>query len=348
MVRLVLVAVGIVVLGVLWRLGSTLVPVSGAFQSLEPHLVEECTPVSISPGTEDLVIDHQTGHVFVSATDRRRELTDNPGDGVYVFDLASQSEVTKVWPTDDRDYNPHGVSLWHGEGSTRLFVINHPTGEVDAVDIFEVGEGGSLTQVESISFEEMYTANDVLAVGPNQFYATNSKGYTSGILAPLENPLALPATSIAYFDGTSGRFAKKGLIFANGINQAPDGRTLFVAESMKRRVTLFDRDVESGELTRKGRWKLNTMTDNIDVDADGTVWVGGHPELFKLLAHQGDPSIPAPSHVVRIDPNDPEPEDVFIALNGEINASSVGAVHDGKLVVGSVFDGHVMVCPLGE
>ena len=40
--------------------------------------------------------------------------------------------------------------------------------------------------------------------------------------------------------------------------------------------------------------------------------------------------------------------DVLISVNGEINGSSVGAVWANTLIVGAVFDGHVMVCPMLE
>lgn len=48
-----------------------------------------------------------------------------------------------------------------------FFVINYLIGGDDIVDIFEVGEGGLLIQVESVFFEEMYMVNDVLVVGFN-------------------------------------------------------------------------------------------------------------------------------------------------------------------------------------
>ena len=39
---------------------------------------------------------------------------------------------------------------------------------------------------------------------------------------------------------------------------------------------------------------------------------------------------------------------MFVSTQGEINGSSVGAVWDNTLIVGAVFDGHVMVCPMME
>lgn len=90
------------------------------------------------------------------------------------------------------------------------------------------------------------------------------------------------------------------------------------------------------------------MIDNIDVDVDGMLWVGGYIEFFKFFVYVGDVFILVMFYVVCIDFNDLELEDVFIVFDGEINVFSVGVVYDGMLVVGFVFDDKVMVCLFDE
>ena len=58
---------------------------------------------------------------------------------------------------------------------------------------------GALTHLESVSFAEMHSPNDVVAVGPRQFYATNDRRHEQGIIAQLEAYLALPLTNVVYF-----------------------------------------------------------------------------------------------------------------------------------------------------
>jgi len=325
-----------------WLL-AVILPVAGTFQSLEPKLVEACTSLDVFPGTEDIAIDHATNLAFVSATDRR---TDR-GGGIFLIDLENPGSATRVSPPDLSDFHPHGISLWHGTGSeARLFAISHGSNGDDTVEIFNVAEGGSLAHIESISFAEMYSPNDLLAVGPRQFYATNDRGEKRGIVGTLEQYFGLPLSSAVYYDGTDGRRITKGLVAANGINQSLDGKTVYIAELLKRRIRVFDRDIATGELTRRATIKVNTAPDNIDVDQDGTLWIGGHSEIFKFLAHAKDAAETAPSHVIKIDPNSHAVEDVFISIDGEINASSVGAVLGDTLLVGAVFDSNVMICPL--
>lgn len=338
----------VLIIGI-WFL-SVLLPVAGVFDTLEPKLAKSCTPFDIAPGTEDVAIDHKTNLVFVSATNRRPAKdngSEKPADGIFVFNLDTPSLVRRASPPEMTDFHPHGISLWQGEnGEKRLFVINHSAKDEDYVEVFEVGAAGMLTHLESISFAAMHAPNDVLGVGPRQFYIVNDRGYETGLLSSLEQYFALPFASIAYFDGTKGEYIKKGLSFSSGINQSPDGKTIYVSELMKRQISIFDRDLTTNALDNRRTIKVNLAPDNIDVDQSGTVWVAGHAKLFEFLKHAGDKNAIAPSQVVKINPAAGTVEDVFVALDGEINASSVGAVHNKTLIVGAIFDGHVMICPL--
>ena len=90
---------------------------------------------------------------------------------------------------------------------------------------------------------------------------------------------------------------------------------------------------------------MNSSPDNIEVDGDGILWVAGHQNLFAFLKHAKGPSIPAPSHVMRIDPVAGTSEDIFYNTGEVISGSSVGAMHNGTLIIGAVFDNHVLICP---
>ncbi|MFZ5617200.1 MAG: hypothetical protein ACOZAA_07765, partial [Pseudomonadota bacterium] len=86
--------------------------------------------------------------------------------------------------------------------------------------------------------------------------------------------------------------------------------------------------------------------DNIEIAADGSLWIAGHSKVFDFLKHAEDPKAIAPAHVIRVNPESGLTEDILIDTGGALNGSSVGAVWDNTLIVGAVFDGHVMVCPV--
>lgn len=340
--------IGMIILAALFALLAwllfNLIPASGALASLKPKLVDACRAVKVAPGTEDVTIDTELGLAFISTADRRSE---NPAQGgIYTVALDGSDRVVRVSPDGLPDFQPHGVSLWRSEaGLKRLFVVNHSREKGDVVEIFDVGVGGALFHVDSISFPEMYSPNDVAAVGPRSFYVTNDRGYKEGAMAQIEAYMALPFSSLAFFDGQEGAIAVEGMTFANGVAVSEDGKFVYVSEFLRRRVTAFERNVDTNELTRRRIVGLPTGPDNIEIDEKGALWVAGHPKVFDFLKHAEDASAISPSEVWKINPATGEREIVFRDVGGKLNASSVGAARDGMLIVGAVFDDHVLICP---
>ncbi|HXI86214.1 MAG TPA: SMP-30/gluconolactonase/LRE family protein [Parvularculaceae bacterium] len=346
----VIIGLGLALVALLAYVASNLIPASGAFTTLTNRLVDDCTALKVFPGTEDVTIDPDTNLAFVSADDRRATMAGDPvPGGIYVFDVDKPDSVRKVSPDDFGDFHPHGISLWRApDGEKRLFVVNHRAGGVQAVEIFDVGENGALTHLVSVTFPLLKSPNDLLAVGSRQFYVTNDHMFTSGVMAAIENWLALPLSNVVYFDGSQARVAAKGLAFANGINASADGAKVYVSEFLRRRVVIFDRNATTGDLKRAGVVPTPMGPDNIEVADDGALWVAGHPKVFDFLKHAKDPKVIAPSEVVHINPSTKDTSVVFIDTTGKLNASSVGAVSGKTLIVGAVFDDHVMVCPMVE
>lgn len=349
MQKIAIIIVTILMTAIAWHL-SHMIPLTGYFASLEPKLVEQCRQVDIAPGTEDVTIDSELGLAFITAANRRTwYLGDNnnaaPENGVYTLSLDGSDTVRKV-SGDIEGFLPHGLYLWKDGDERRLFVISHPPDGRELVELFDVAANGDLTHLETISFPEMFSPNDIVATGPRSFYATNDQRFDEGLLGWLETNMAIPLSSIAYFNSDIGSFARKHLFYANGINISPDGSQIYVAEVVKRRIGVFDIDHSTGELSRVRNIAVNTAPDNIEIDADGNLWTAGHSRVLEFIAHAQDETAIAASHAIKIDPATGDTTDVFISRNGEINGSSVAAANEDTLIIGAVFDGHVMVCPL--
>lgn len=336
-----------IVAAVGWLLWN-LIPASGVLATLEPKLIDHCRRVDVFPGTEDVTIDPESDIAFISADDRRATAAGAPVQGgVYALKLDGTDRVDRVSPDSFGDFHPHGLSLWRGEdGRKRLFVINHTINDGDKVEVFDVGFAGALLHVDTIAFPEMSSPNDIVGVGPRSFYVTNDRGFKEGPMSTIEAYFALPFSSLAYFDGAMGAIVARGLTYANGVNVSADGAAIYATEFLGRRVNVYARDAATGALKKRRSIGVDTGADNVEVAGDGALWIGAHPKVFDFLKHAEDPKAIAPSHVVRVNPETGLVEDMLVDTGGVINGSSVGAVYDDTLIVGAVFDGHVMVCPV--
>jgi arylesterase/paraoxonase len=328
-------------------IGYRIVTRSGMLRTIVPHHEGACRTVTGIVGGEDVTIDRETMTAYVSADDRRAVAAGAPRRGeIYALDVtrpdAAPVALTGGAPAD---FHPHGISLWRGpDGRRRLFAVNHLQSGDHSVVIFDVGADG-LAVAESIAYPDLRSPNDLVAVGPRQFYATNDRYYRDpGLMATLEGYLQLPFASVSYFDGSAGRIVAGGLVFTNGINVTPDGGTVYVAEFLGRSIRVYDRDPASGALAARDTIPLETLPDNIELDEAGLLWIGAHPKIFDLLAHGEDATKRAPSQVLRIDPRTRTVDEVFLDDGTLLSGSSAAAVAGDRMFIGTVFDPRILVC----
>lgn len=336
----------------------------GAFATVQTNYDLSCTQVLGVPGTEDLVIDRSTGVVFVSSHDRRAELAfggekNDLRGGIYAYDPGRPSlgfaELTAVNKdgAGPQGFRPHGLSLYTAADGTRtLMVVNHPDGVENTVEIYDVIDADDkenglprLAYRITVTSPLLVNPNDLVALDAVRFYATNDHGSKHPTARMLEDYLRLNLASVVYFDGEVFHTALGGLTFANGIEINGSGDEIYVAETTDGRVGSYTIDPESGDLEFKRKWDLKYGVDNIDVAADGSLWIGGHPKLLDFVAHSQDPRVLSAGKVVRIDPaSKEEPKRIFQTDGDIISGLSVAAEYAGKIVMGQVFGDGLLVC----
>lgn len=335
------------------------IAMSGQFTTIKPIPSPGCQQVAGLTGVEDLVIDRPSGFVFFSATDRRALMAGKPpaSAGIYLGlydrpELTPQNLTASLGDT----FRPHGISLYRAADGTRtLAAVNHPQADVSEVMVFDVIEdrpnGGapviSLKLRTTVKDALMPSANDVHLVSPTQFYATVDRGSQTALGASLETWFALPRSSVVYWDGAKMSAAATGLKYANGINGPADGSMVYVAEALGFQVRFYARDAATGALSEKDNLYLGTGLDNIDLDDAGNLWIAAHPHLLDFVAHAGDPKKLSPSQVLRItapSADKGEARQVYLNIGEEISGSSVAAVHNGRMMVGSVFEPKYLNC----
>jgi len=335
---------------------------AGEFRRVENLHPGDCRKIGGVPGAEDVTLHPHRDLALVSSFDRRAAMTGDvrPG-GIYAWALdGSMDAPVNLAPDAGADFRPHGISLFVDvDGRATLFVVNHPgeslfgdqpgesAGPAHTVEVFDL-EGLHLVHRKTLTDESMISPNDIVAVDHERFYFTNDHGSAPGWKRTLEDYLRLGWANVVYFDGSEYREVADGLTYANGINLSTDGLRLYVAEVTRGRVRDYRRDLHDGSLEELHRFDVGFGVDNIEVDPQtGDLLLGGHVKLLTFTRHAGDAQVLAPSQAARVELH-PEPriETLFLDDGQLISGASVATARDGKLLIGSVFEPHMVVCTL--
>jgi len=353
--RLILLLLSVFAVVVLWQVGRILV-IGGVFRTIEPHFAGRCRLVPGPVGAEDVTIHPVTGVAYLSASDRRAVMAGTPKPGaIWSYDLEEpNASPVNLTPDADASFQPHGISLWVDDaGPDVLFVINHAPEEEGAerhtVEIYDVTERG-LAHRASLTHPLLVMPNDLVAVGRDRFYLTNTHRHPPGVMQTLETFLQIAGAQVLFYGPGGFRLAIDDMVFPNGINISRDGRTLFIATVTEQRLRIFDRDPATEVLRPRTIVPLGSGADNVEVAADGTIWIGAHPKPLRLRAYADDPTKIAPSQVLRVRETSAgsyEVDEVYADPGDEVAAASVAAVRGRRLVIGQIFDEGVLDCEMG-
>ena len=323
---------------------------AGQFKSIQPHFSGACFEVAGISGPEDITIHQGKRIAYISSTDRWALEQGKPGQGaIFSYDLSKDHPKPVLMQHDfEGGFNPHGISLFvDKQGNERLFVVNHSKGR-HSIEIFKLNND-TLVHLQTLQDPMMISPNDVVAVGLDQFYFTNDHGYADGALRTLEEYARLKRANLVYYDGRSYKEAASGFSYANGVNVSRDGKKLYLAATTEMTLYVFQRDIESGSLNQEAKIALDTGVDNIEIDANGDVWIGAHPQLLKFVGHAGDRSKLSPSQVLRIKQisnGDYAIEEIYLNNGKELSGSSVAAVMQNRFLIGAVFEHRFLDCSM--
>ncbi|KAI8489272.1 Serum paraoxonase/arylesterase 2 [Branchiostoma belcheri] len=272
---------------------------------------------------------------------------------ILVFDFHNPAEGAKkvniVPASVEEDFMPHGLSVYEDDsGEVRLFVVNHAKGQQDRVEIFRFdANSNSLHHIRSITHPLFYSLNDILAIGPESFYASNDK-YSTGLYSRMaETWLLLPWSNVVYYtSGGEAIIVADGFVYANGISLSPEGKLVYVADFTNGVVNVYRRQ-DDNTLAFSRDISLHSSVHKIFVDpASGDLWIGAHPSAFQLAEHLKDASRPCGSQVLRVeDPagENPKVTEMYSDDGRWLWGSSIACYHDKQLLIGTI-NHKLMLC----
>jgi arylesterase/paraoxonase len=328
--------------------------IGGAFTHIRPHFAGTCRLIDGPVGPEDITINQRSGRAYISASDRRALAAGKPVPGaIWAYDLTVFGALpVNLTPDAGVEFQPHGISLWvEPNGEETLFIVNHPAPSSgwppNVVEIADLRDG-RLRHRATLVDSRLVMPNDLVAVGIDRFYVTNTHRHAPGFLQTLETYLQLHKANVLFYGPGGFRVAVQGLLFPNGINASADGRTIYVASTTGRRVLVYDRDPESNALTLRDQIPIGSGGDNIEVDPDGTLWIGSHPKLLTVPKHMADPSVPAPAQILRIPAGERRVEEVYLSDGHPLSAASVGARYGSRLLIGQIAGRGFLDCEMAS
>ncbi|MGB5747424.1 MAG: SMP-30/gluconolactonase/LRE family protein [Desulfobacterales bacterium] len=342
----------LILMVILAGLGAKTFYDAGEFKAIKPHFDGEVKIIAGVLSSEDITIHPPTAMAFISSDDRRAHWAGNSQTrqgAIYGFDLNSANpRLVNLTADFSKELNPHGIGWWMAEnGDLSIFVVNHPRGG-HLVEIFDY-RGGKLVHRRSVSGELMHSPNDVLPVGPDSFYVSNDHGNSTGFGRMAEEYLQLARSYVLYYDGKNFRKVAEGLAYANGINMSSDGQTVYVAATVGQKIYVYDRDGKTGDLSLRSTIEAETGVDNIEIDQKGDLWVGSHPKLLTFVKYSKDTGVLSPSQVIKVEKKAAgqyNVREIYLNNGQQMSGSSVAAVFEDTLLIGSVFDERFLLCNL--
>ncbi len=302
-------------------------------------------------GVEDLTVDEENDFAIFISYDRAAERDGSPKQGgIYVMHFKNGTiDVKSLTQNQNRKLSPHGISLFKVDSTQhRLFVINHAEGE--SIEVYDLYHKDSLVHYKTLRNELIYSPNDIVAVSKDKFYVTNDHYYQATIGRLAENYLELSKCETVYFDGTDYRVVDNDLSYANGINFDAQRNLMFIASPRSFKINVYTR-LENGDLNYLESIDCGTGVDNIELDTNGTLWVGCHPNLLAFNSYAQGNSETAPSEIIKIDYHEKGNytlESVYVDDGQSMSASTVAGIYGDFMLLGNVMDDHFLVVKKGN
>ena len=324
---------------------------AGSFKKIKPHFDGECIPIFGLNGPEDITFLNN-GTALISSDDRWSTLNNISSQGhIYLYDIKNnQSNLINLTSELDFEFHPHGISIFENkDGSTKILAINHTIGG-HSIEVFKL-INNKLVYLKTIKDKLLVSPNDLVLLNENQFYLTNDHGSGLNTCKIIEDFMQLSNANVLFFDGAKFVKVIDNLSYANGINISRDKNLIYLTETIGKSLKIYIRDFLTNKLTLIEKVNLDSGLDNIEVNNEGDLWIGSHPKMFKFVKHAINSKKKSPSQVFKITldkENNLISKEIFLDDGEMLSGSSVAAVYNNVVLIGSVFEDHFLKCNINR
>ncbi len=318
---------------------------TGYFRTIENTFDGAVVKKIALEGAEDIMVIDESGLALVSASPRKKPLSEQEKlGGLYLVDLNSKDYTIKELTADlSIPFAPHGISMYRRDSTYTLMAVNH-TLEGHSFEVFKLKDN-ALTFKRTIADPALVSPNDVVMVDETRFYFTNDHKYVDGVGRLLEDYGGLGVSNVVYFDGSTYTEVAKGIAYANGINYDAERKLLFVASPRNFEVKVYATN-EDGSLNFIEDIDCETGVDNIEFDLEGNLWIGCHPNLLGFSSYAAGKKEIAPSEIIKINyrgAGDYTLEKIYLNDGTEMSAATVAIPYKDIILTGNVMDSHFLV-----
>ncbi|MDH7444818.1 strictosidine synthase family protein [Aquimarina sp. 2201CG14-23] len=318
---------------------------TGFFRTVENKFEGSVVKKIPIPGAEDIMSSATDGFALISATDRQIYPPVKEEEGaLYFMDLNDTDfNVSNLTTSFTKSFAPHGISMIKKDSSYTVMAINH-TPEGHSIEVFNLNDQ-TLIHQKTLTHASLISPNDLVLLDENRFYVTNDHGYTKGIGKVLEEYLGLSVSNVLYYDGQNYKEVANGIAYANGINYDASRNLIYIASPRGFLVKVYSRN-EDGSLEFIEDIPCGTGVDNIDIDKEGNLWIGAHPNLLRFAAYAKGKEDTSPSEILKITyrgKNDYSVEKVFTDDGSTMSGSTVAVPFDDFILTGNVMDDNFLI-----
>lgn len=310
-------------------------------KTIEFLQISNCKTIDRIEGPEDMKAVGD--YLLVSSTSlEKRSSRGN------LFLLNKDLQLLNLTKEIDFTFYPHGIDVFRLEdGYYRVFVVNHRFEKRSSVEIFDlVIEDYTLEHIKTVESPHFYNLNDVAALDDGQFFVSRDHFFKNHYLKLLENFFRMGLGKVFYFNGSDVVDYLGGFNYTNGLALDLDSNTLYVASMTGRNIKSFDIS-EIDSVRPLDTFQFNYFPDNIALMSDKReLIIGAHPKIFELKKHSENPEKDlSASIILKLDIKSGNVEKIFSDDGNLISGASIALFFHDYMVIGNIFQHHLLVCP---